>query len=91
MEIYIILAISFAVMFSFRYTKDIIFTIREVAKVKDIEENKFLLNLMLVVFFISAALFMPAYLLVITTTERSHLIHQWSTRILIRHYGLVEK
>jgi len=88
MEIYIIAAISFAIMFTFRYTKDIVFVIREVTKIHEIDPRNLLLKSIYVIFFLLTAMLWPVYLLVISRTERMELIQEWSRSILVQHYEL---
>jgi len=88
MEIYILLAISFAIMFTFRYTKDIIYVVKGVAKVHEVNPRNYFLNVLYIVFFILTAALWPVYLLVISTTERLELIQGWAKSILLRHYEL---
>jgi hypothetical protein len=91
MDFYIILAISFAIMFTFRYTKEIAFTVQAVAKVHELQENKLISIVIYPILFIIAALMMPVYAFIILNSSRSDLIHSWSKQILINHYGLEEK
>ena len=86
MEIYIIIAISFGLMFAYRYVKNIIFTVREVAKIHEVPERGRLLYIISFWMIVFSVIACPFYALVVLITDRQTLIKDWSRSILIKHY-----
>ena len=88
MTIYIIIAISFALMFLFRYIKEIVYTVREVAKVHEVGTRLALLYSLGVMLFILSLVAMPAYAITVLFSNRQSLIKQWSRVILTKYYDV---
>ena len=88
MIIYTILALSFSIMFSYRYTKEIIHLVQEVAKVHEVKQQQIRLGLFAFWITILSAILMPAYALVILFTDRQKLIKDWSRQILLKYYDV---
>ena len=87
-EIYIIIAISFAIMFAFRYTRDIIFMVKGVAVIHEIDERPQLLNGISVLLTLFSLIFFPFYAILVLFSNRDKLIKEWSKQILVKYYDL---
>ena len=87
MEIYIILCISFSIMYYISYVRDIIFVVKEVVKVHDAEGN-FNPLLYSIVSLVLAAIGMPIYLFLILYSTKQNILYYASSGILLNHYDL---
>jgi hypothetical protein len=90
MEYYIILAISFAIMYHFRYTKEILEVVKQVAIIHDATPNATIKLYSFITFFITIIAF-PLYAIVTITQPREKIIKEHSTTVLITYYDLVNK
>ncbi len=90
MEIYLILAISFAIMYYVRYTREIISIIEGVAGLFDNTEHTFKPIIYIVNKFILTSFLWPLYILPVFTKNRYTYIKECSTEQLKAHYGLEE-
>jgi hypothetical protein len=88
LEIYIILALSFAIMFSWRYIFEVIYYVTAVAKVHEIDRKPLFLGTLSISFFIVVALSAPLYLIYIMSNDRKDIIRAYTRSILQKYYDL---
>ena len=88
MEIYILAALSFAVMFSFRYIRDIIFTVKNVAKTHGVGQKDNTLYAVSLWLGILSMLLFPAYLIYVLLESRKKLIMDHARLILLKCYDV---
>lgn len=88
MELYLILAISFAIMYYFRYTREIIQTTLEVAELFDDLESTFNIAIYSILTFADSLIFMPLYAYKIIKISRYDYIKERSMHVLKMHFGL---
>ena len=88
MEIYIIAAISFAVMFAYRYISEIMITVKLVADTHKIAQRPNLLYALSIVLFTLSFLIFPLYAIVVLFSSRQELIKSWARLILLKYYDL---
>ena len=88
MEVYIIIALSFGIMFAYRYTRDIIYSIKEVARIHEVRQRHTLLNLFAFNTTVLSIVLMPIYALVVLFSDRQELIRSWSRLILVKYYDV---
>ena len=88
MELYIGMCISFGLMFMYRYTREIIYQIVEVAKVHEVEQQRMKLGLFAFWMTILSVILMPAYAIVVLFSDRQKLIKDWSRDLLVKYYNL---
>jgi hypothetical protein len=88
MEIYILMAISFAVMFALRYTKEIVISVQEVAAIHKVKpKNLVLYSFSVFLFFLTIVAF-PFYATVVVFRDRYTLVGEWVELILLRYYDV---
>ena len=75
-------------MFLFRYIKEIVYTVREVAKVHEVDTKETLLRSIGIMLFILSLIAMPAYAITVLFSNRQSLIKQWSRVILTKYYDV---
>lgn len=90
MEYYIIACISFAIMYYISYTRDVLFIVKNVAKLHD-AEGDFNPVLYSIVSIVLTAIAMPIYLLMLLFTTKDKVLHYASSGILLKHYDLEVK
>jgi hypothetical protein len=88
LEIYITLALSFALMFSARYIAEVIYYVRAVAKVHEIDQKPLFLGTLSISFFIVVAISAPLYLIYIMGNDRKEIIRAYTRTILSKYYDL---
>jgi hypothetical protein len=87
MEIYIIMCISFAILYHIRYVTDIIFITEEVAKIHDAESH-FPKYYFIIINLIVSILLMPIVAFSVITNNRDEYIKSGASKILIKYYDL---
>ena len=75
-------------MFLFRYIKEIIYTVREVARVHEIDTKETLLRSIGIMLFILSLIAMPVYAITVLFSDRQNLIKHWSRLILVKYYDV---
>ena len=85
---YIILCIGFGLMFMYRYTREVIYQVVEVAKSHEVEQKNLILSIIVFWITVLSIILMPLYLLAILFTDRQTLIKNWSRDILVKNYNL---
>ena len=88
MEIYLIAAISFGIMFFHRYIRDIVHLVKAVAKIHDVENRDILLYFQALVLFIASIVLFPFYLVAVLRADRPVVIMNFSRSILLKHYDV---
>lgn len=75
-------------MFAYRYTRDIIFLVKGVAIIHEVDEKPILLRSLGIIFTIFSIIFFPFYAIVVIFSNRDKLIKSWAKQILVKHYDL---
>lgn len=90
MEIYVILALSFAIMYHINYTNEILAVVKDVAVIHDAEATAPLF-IYGIVSFLTTLVFMPGYVLQILLKSRDDIIRSVSSEVLVKFYDLEPK
>ena len=87
-EIYLIAALSFGIMFSFRYIKEIVFMVKNVAKTHGIDQKDNTLYALSTMLGVLSVIGFPAYALLVIFSDRKKVIMDYARLILLKYYDL---
>jgi hypothetical protein len=87
-ELYIIMAISFGIMFAARYTINIIKSVQEVAKIHKVKSRNLVLYTFSIFLFLLTIVAFPLYAFTLIFKDRWLLIHKYTELILLTYYDV---